>query len=96
MTPVGAGHVVTATASDGTTVYTGTTDANGLYTITVPANDTYTVTTGLPGGGVVDSPVLVSNGSNPITNNDRNHDRSGTPVVVTTVDNLSIDSLSGV
>ena len=34
ITPV-VGQVVTATASNGTTVYTGTTDANGIYTITV-------------------------------------------------------------
>ncbi|MEZ4707418.1 MAG: SdrD B-like domain-containing protein [Caldilineaceae bacterium] len=89
--PVGAGHVVTATASDGTTVYTSVTDANGFYTITVPANDTYTVTTDLPGGGVVDTPVQVTDGSDPINNNDLNHNRLGTTVVMTTTDNLSID-----
>ncbi|MEZ4707421.1 MAG: choice-of-anchor E domain-containing protein [Caldilineaceae bacterium] len=88
--PVGAGHVVTATASDGTTVYTSVTDANGIYTITVPANATYTVTTDLP-AGVVDSPVLLSAGSDPTNNNDLNHDRLGTTVVMTTTDNLSID-----
>ena len=43
-----AGTVVTATASDGTTTYTGTTDANGRYDIEVSANDTYTVTVGTP------------------------------------------------
>ncbi|MEZ4732231.1 MAG: SdrD B-like domain-containing protein [Caldilineaceae bacterium] len=89
VTPVGAGHIVTAT--DGTTVYTDTTDANGYYTITVPANATYTVTTDLPPGGVIDTPVLATDGSNPVADNTRHHDRTGTTVVVTLTDNLSID-----
>ncbi|MEZ4732232.1 MAG: SdrD B-like domain-containing protein [Caldilineaceae bacterium] len=89
VTPV-VGQVVTATATSGA-VYTAMTDANGRYTITVPANATYTVTTDLPTGGVVDTPVLVTDGSNPASDNDRNHDRTGTTVVVTLTDNLSID-----
>ncbi|MEZ4675059.1 MAG: SdrD B-like domain-containing protein [Caldilineaceae bacterium] len=88
VTPV-AGQVVTATSSSGV-VYTGTTDVNGLYTITVPANDTYTVTTGIP-ADVVDSSVLVFDGSDPQTNNNLNHDRLGTTVAMTITDNLSLD-----
>ncbi|MCE7987254.1 MAG: DUF11 domain-containing protein, partial [Caldilinea sp. CFX5] len=86
---VGAGHIVTATASSGQ-IFTATTNANGYYLLYVPASDTYTVTTDLP-AGVVDAPVLASDGSDPLTDNNRNHDRLGTTVVVTTINNLSID-----
>lgn len=88
VTPL-VGQTVTATTSAGA-VYTATTDANGLYTITVPANATYTVTTDLP-TGYVDSTVVATDGTDPTNNNDRNHDRTGTTVAVTTTDNLSID-----
>ncbi|MCE7984664.1 MAG: DUF11 domain-containing protein [Caldilinea sp. CFX5] len=88
--PVGAGYVVRATASDGVTVYSATTDANGLYKLTVPANDTYIVTTDLP-AGMFDAPVVTATGQNPAANDNRNHNRLGTTVVVTTSDNLSID-----
>ena len=88
--PVGAGYVVRATASDGVTVYSAVTDANGFYTLTVPANDTYIVTTDLP-AGMFDAPVLATTGQNPAANDNRNHARTGTTVVVTTTDNLSID-----
>lgn len=88
--PVGAGYVVRATASDGVTVYSAATDANGLYKLIVPANDTYIVTTDLP-AGMFDAPVVTSTGQNPAANDNRNHNRQGTTVVVTTTDNLSID-----
>ncbi|MBX3010759.1 MAG: hypothetical protein KF832_04595 [Caldilineaceae bacterium] len=84
------GLTIMATASDGTTVYTTTTDIFGYYTLIVPAYDTYTVTTE-PVGDLFASPVLVQDGSDPVNNNDRNHDRLGTTVVMTTTDNLSID-----
>ncbi len=87
---VDAGHVVTATSTTSGLVYTGTTNGSGYYTITVPANDTYIVTTDLP-DDVLDTPVRATNGSNPVGNNDLNHDRTGTTVVLTTTDNLSID-----
>lgn len=86
---VGAGHIVRATASNGT-VYTGVTDANGNYAIAVPAFATYLVTAD-PIPGYSDSPVLVTNGANPGSNDNRNHQRSGTTIVMTNVDNLSID-----
>lgn len=86
---VGAGHIVRATASNGT-VYTGVTDANGNYAIAVPAFATYLVTAD-PIPGYSDSPVLVTNGANPGSNDNRNHQRTGTTVVMTNVDNLSID-----
>ncbi len=88
--PVGAGYVVRAMASDGVTVYSAATDANGLYKLIVPANDTYIVTTDLP-AGMFDAPVVTSTGQNPAANDNRNHNRQGTTVVVTTTDNLSID-----
>ena len=88
--PVGAGYVVRAMASDGVTIYSATTDANGLYALTVPANDTYVVTTDLP-AGMFDTLVVLATGQNPIANDNRNHARTGTTVVVTTTDNLSID-----
>ncbi len=87
---IGAGYVVTVLASDGQTVYTGTTDVAGLYAINVPPYDTYTVTTALP-AGLIDSPVLVKDGKDPIINQPRNHDRLGTTVMVTATDNLSIN-----
>lgn len=87
---VGAGYIVRAVASDGVTVYTATTDVNGFYTLHVPANDTYVVTADLP-TGMVDAPVLVVDGQNPAANDNRNHNRLGTTVIVTTTDNLSID-----
>ena len=86
---VGAGHIVRATASNGT-VYTGVTDAKGDYAIAVPAFATYLVTAD-PIPGYSDSPVLVTNGANPASNDNRNHQRTGTTVVMTNVDNLSID-----
>lgn len=90
VTPVGAGHLVTAVASDGVTTYSGVTDANGYYLILVPENDTYTVMTDRP-AGVLDTPVLASNGNTPLLHNDKNHERLGTTVVMTETDNLSID-----
>lgn len=90
VTPVGAGHVVTAVASDGVTTYSGVTDPNGYYLILVPENDTYRVMTGQP-AGMGDTPVLANRGSNPPLTNDKNHDRLGTTVVMTVTDNLSID-----
>ena len=90
ITPV-VGQVVTATSSTGV-VYTATTDANGLYTITVPANATYTVTTDTP-AGTRPSAIVTTSGTdaNAAAGNDTNHVSTGTPVTVTTADNLSID-----
>jgi len=72
-------------------VYTGTTDANGNYLITVPQNDTYIITVPTPAGL---TPTANSD-DNSITDtsseNDKTHDGSGTTVVVTTADNLSVD-----
>ncbi|MEZ4728978.1 MAG: SdrD B-like domain-containing protein [Caldilineaceae bacterium] len=90
VTPVGAGHLVTAVASDGVTTYSGVTDANGYYLILVPENDTYTVRTDRP-DGVLDTPVLATNGHTPLLHNDKNHERLGTTVIITETDNLSID-----
>ena len=90
VTSIGAGYVVTALASDGQTVYTGTTNVAGAYAILVPTYDTYTVTTNLP-AGLVDAPVLLNHGNDPLVNHNRNHDRLGTSVTVTTTDNLSIN-----
>ncbi|MEZ4867823.1 MAG: SdrD B-like domain-containing protein [Caldilineaceae bacterium] len=87
---VGAGHIVRATASDGITVYTGVTDAYGFYAIEVPAFDTYVVTAD-PISGYMASPVWTDNGSDPATYDNRNHDATGTTVVMTDGDNLSID-----
>lgn len=86
---VGAGHIVRAKASNGI-VYTGVTDAKGNYTIAVPAFATYIVTVD-PIAGYSDSPVLVTDGSNPTGNENLNHKRTGTTVVMTDVDNLSIN-----
>lgn len=86
---VGAGHLVRAKASNGI-VYTGVTDAKGNYAIAVPAFDTYIVTVD-PIPGYSDSPVLVTDGANPAGNENLNHQRTGTTVVMTDVNNLSID-----
>lgn len=87
-----AGTVVTATAPDGVTTYTGTTDVNGNYLIDVPKNDTYTVTVATPTNHV---PTLgSSDNSVPDTTSENNnpHDgEGGTTVVVGTEDNLTLD-----
>lgn len=90
VTPVGPGHVVTALASDGKTAYTGVTDANGYYLIAVPEYDTYWVTTALP-AGALDTPVWANHGNNPSRHNNKNHERTGTTVIIADRDNLSID-----
>ncbi|MBX3013365.1 MAG: DUF11 domain-containing protein [Caldilineaceae bacterium] len=90
VTPVGAGHVVTALASDGTTLYQGLTDKDGYYIILVPEHDTYTVQTSLPAGTLA-TPVFTNSGSNVDGMNNKNHSQVGTTVVITTTDNLSID-----
>ncbi len=91
ITPV-VGTTVTATASDGTTTYTGTTDTNGNYLIDVPANDTYTVTVATPSGvvptaGSTDSDV----GTDTSGENNKTHNGAGTTVTVETTDNLTLD-----
>ena len=87
-----AGIVVTATASDGTTTYTGTTDANGNYLINVPANDIYTVTVATPAGNIPTQGSTDNSVPDTTAENNKSHDGvGGTTVVVTTVDNLTLD-----
>ncbi len=85
------GTIVTATASDGNTTYTGTTDVNGLYDIEVPANDTYVVTVTTPSGTVPTAGSTDNAVPDATTENNLSHDGSGTTVVVEIVDNFSLD-----
>jgi len=85
------GTVVTATASDGTTTFTGMTDANGNYLIDVPANDTYTVTVATPAGNVPTVGSTDNNITDTTSENNTSHDGTGTSVTVGTVDNLTVD-----
>ncbi|CAA6807688.1 MAG: Serine-aspartate repeat-containing protein D [uncultured Sulfurovum sp.] len=89
ITPV-VGQLVIATASGGTE-YSGLTDTNGNYLITVPQNDTYVVRLTVPSnyiatGNSSDNRIVES-----ILENDLSHDANGTTVVLTTVDNLTVD-----
>ena len=85
------GTIVTATASDGTTTYTGTTDVNGNYLIDVPQNDTYVVTVGTPTGTVATLGSDDNSVPDTTSENNSSHDGAGTTVVVTTEDNLTLD-----
>lgn len=71
-------------------IYTTTTDANGYYTLTVPADTTYTVTVPTP-VGYTRSTVLHTTDSDPASNDNENHDSTGTTVSITTTNNTTID-----
>jgi hypothetical protein len=85
------GTVVTATATSDSTTYTGTTNASGNYLIEVPQNDTYTIAVGTPAGTESTLGSTDNNVPDASTENNKSHDGSGTTVVVTTVDNLTLD-----
>lgn len=85
------GTVVTATASDGTTTYTGSTDVAGGYNIEVPKDDTYTVTVATPTGFIPTAGSDDNNVPDDVTENNLSHDGAGTTVVVADSDNLTLD-----
>ena len=85
-----SGVVVTATSSVGQP-YTATTTASGFYTISVPASDTYTVTVATPTGHAPSTVVFAATDSDPIANNNENHNNSGAVVQVGTENNYTID-----
>jgi hypothetical protein len=84
------GATVTAVSSDGT-VYSALTDSTGHYLISVPKNDTYIVSVKRPAmyeptGNSDDNTI-----SDTKSENNLSHDSNGTEVIVSDVDNHSVD-----
>jgi hypothetical protein len=89
ITPV-TGQLVIATSSNGIE-YSAITDNNGIYLITVPQNDTYIVSLNVPSNHVATENSSNNRITESILENNLSHDANGTTVVITTIDNLTVD-----